>query len=237
AGEGDRRAGRASVRARERRGASVLRGLVSTGAGGNRGHRAYALVRAHAGRTGTRVVDRGCGADPGVDGAQTEDGCARCGALAGLAVERSLPAHLAADAGGARSAATGVASAEAGVDAECGGQPAARLGHGRRGVSKEEAVHEERPGGVRKLGARSLGESSPAGVAEDARCVGPIVAATGSRGAATSRAERGGGAADDASRSRAGDLAGFRTHHRSGGTFRTEQASGELLGTESARTL
>src|SRR6266436_9306113 len=56
---------------------------------GDRSHRAYALVRAHAGRTGTRVVDRGCGADPGVDGAQTEDGCARRGALAGPAAERS----------------------------------------------------------------------------------------------------------------------------------------------------
>jgi hypothetical protein len=43
-----------------------------------------------------------------------KDRCARRGARGGFAVKRALPAHLAADAGGARSAATGVASAEAG---------------------------------------------------------------------------------------------------------------------------
>ena len=42
-------------------------------------------------------MDRGCGRDPCVDGAQTEDGCARRGALAGLVAERAFSAHLEAD--------------------------------------------------------------------------------------------------------------------------------------------
>ena len=37
-----------------------------------------------------------------------------------LLLQRTFSAHLAADAGGTRSAAVGVASAEAGVDAQCG---------------------------------------------------------------------------------------------------------------------
>ncbi|HXM63843.1 MAG TPA: hypothetical protein VN950_23485 [Terriglobales bacterium] len=52
AGPGDRRIDRASVRARGRRGALVLRGVGRAGASGDRGHRAYALVRAPAGQTG-----------------------------------------------------------------------------------------------------------------------------------------------------------------------------------------
>ena len=144
----------ASSGARERRSASFLRRAAGHRASGHRGHRAHALVRAHAGRVGARAVDRRCGADPGVGGAQAEDGRARCGALAGVAVERTLPAHLAADDGGARSAATGVASAEAGVDAQCGGQSTARPGHGRRRVPQEEAVHQERP---RRVGRPEAG--------------------------------------------------------------------------------
>src|SRR5208337_1821929 len=66
---------------------------------------------------------------------------------------------------------------------------------------------------------------------------GRIVARTGPGGRTAGRAECGCSAADDASRSRAGDFVGFRPDHRSRGTFRAEQASGELLGVESARAL
>ena len=72
-------------------------GLQGAGARGHRGHRSHPLVRAHAGRAGTRAVDRRCGADPGLDGAQAEDRRARRGPSAAAAGGRPLPAHLAAD--------------------------------------------------------------------------------------------------------------------------------------------
>jgi hypothetical protein len=55
-----------------------------------------------------------CGADPGLGGAQTEDGCARRGPPAGSVVERSFSPNLASKFGGARSATVGMASAKAG---------------------------------------------------------------------------------------------------------------------------
>jgi len=87
------------------------------GARGDRSHGTHPLVRADAGGDGARAADWGCGADPGGDGPQTEDGHARRGPPAGVAAERALPAHLAADEGGAGPAATGLAPSEADVDA------------------------------------------------------------------------------------------------------------------------
>ena len=129
---GDRRADRASSGACQRRSASLLCWVAGAGARGHRGYRPHPLVRAAAGRAGTRVVDRRCGADPGVDGAQAEDRRTRRRSPAAVVAGRTLPADLAADDGRARSAATGLASAEAGMDAQCRGQSTARPSHGRR---------------------------------------------------------------------------------------------------------
>ena len=81
---------------------------------------------------------------------------------------------MAAEPGGARSAAAGVASAEAGVDAQCHRQSTARAGHGRRRVPKEEAVHEEGSGRIRRVEVRSLGQPATARVAAHAGSTGRI---------------------------------------------------------------
>jgi hypothetical protein len=58
------------------------------------------------------------GRDPGVDAAQAEDGRARRGASAGVAAKRAVSTAVATNDVGARFAAAGVASAEAGVDVQ-----------------------------------------------------------------------------------------------------------------------
>ena len=97
--------------------ARVLRRVARAGAGRDRSDRLHAVVRAHAGGVGARAVDGGCGQDSGGGGAQAEDGCAGCGAYAGAAAQQRFPRIWLPIAGRARSAAVGVASAEAGADA------------------------------------------------------------------------------------------------------------------------
>ena len=89
--------------------------------------------------------------------------------LLNLLLHGALSADLAAVAGGAGPAATGVAPAEAGVDAGCGEEPTARAGHGRGRVPQEEAVHRERTQGTGRTGAGPLGQLSAAGVVADVR--------------------------------------------------------------------
>ena len=71
-----------------------------------------------------------------------------------LLLSGTFPSHLAADNGGARSAAVSLASAKAGVDAKCGRQSTARSGDGRGRVPEEEVVYEE---GARRAGRARAG--------------------------------------------------------------------------------
>jgi len=118
-----------------------------------------------------------------------------------------------------------------------GRQSTARFGDGRGSVPKEEAVHEERARRVGESGAGSLGELSPAGVADDARSVRRFTRRTGSRGGGASGTECRRCPSHDASGSRAGDFAGVRANAGTGGAVRAEQTGGELSGTEPARAL
>ena len=154
-----------------------------------------------------------------------------------LLVQRALSADLAADAGGAGPAATGVASAEAGVDANDGEEPTARAGHGRGRVPEEEVVHQGRARRNWKRWRWGRGRPAAARVAGDARSVGEPMAELDQAVEQASGSSAAGGAADDASGRGAGDLAGLRADDRAGRAFPRQQAGGELPGTESAREL
>ena len=66
--------------------------LRAEGAGGNGSDGQLAVVRADAGGTGPRVVDRRCGADPAVGGAATKDRPAGCAAHSGSAARWAISA-------------------------------------------------------------------------------------------------------------------------------------------------
>src|SRR5215469_2284526 len=87
------------------------------GASGDGGDRTCGLVRAAAGGTGVRAVDRGSGEDQGQAGAKAEDGPPGCRAAAAVAAGGSLSPGVGAQCGESRSASTAVASASAGADA------------------------------------------------------------------------------------------------------------------------
>ena len=100
---------------------------------------------------------------------RAENGRTGRGAPVGAVTPGSLSPDLAAVAGGAGSAAIGLASAKAGVDAGSGEEPTARAGDGRGSVPQEETVHRERTQGTGEPGAGAVGQLSTAGIAADVR--------------------------------------------------------------------
>src|SRR5215469_2225578 len=79
-----------SQRGRSRDVLSRAEGSRLQGASGDGGDRTCGLVRAAAGGTGVRAVDRGSGEDQGQAGAKAEDGPPGCRAAAAAAAGGSL---------------------------------------------------------------------------------------------------------------------------------------------------
>src|ERR1700722_6587682 len=217
---------------------AVLPQLSGTsGASGNGNRRVVALVRAAAGRTGTRVVDRGRGQDSGGGDAQAKDRRARRRASARVAVQRAVreDAHLDTAGGQSRSATVAVASPPAGADAHPGEEPAAFAGHQRRPGAQTRAVE---PGGAEAVsgpGTGAVGGTAAAGQSGIAvRSVVPHRSAGSGSGTASGAATRG-GAADDSPRGGSDYGAGFRTGDRGSRAFSQQQKASQLSGTYSQR--
>src|ERR1700693_2511405 len=214
---------------------AVLRFAGRTGASRDRGVRSEPVVRADAGRAGARVMDRGCGTDPGLGGAAAEDGPAGCGAFAEAAAGRAVSAVMGAIGEGAGRPAVAGAPASASAAADAGEEPVASAGAGS-GVAEETAV-------VEQGGAPGTGEAEPAAICSPA--AGRTAGYTGSAGEADWRVGPGGeiGSAkqtgsslfDDASGGRAEHGAGHGADAGSGGAVRQSQASVQLFGTDPAR--
>src|SRR6516225_3913483 len=88
------------------------------GASGDGGDRVCPLVRATAGGTGVRAVDRRSGEDQGEAGTEAEDGPPGCRAAAAAAAGGSLSSDMGTQSGKSRSASVAVAPASAGADAD-----------------------------------------------------------------------------------------------------------------------
>ena len=204
------------------------------GAGRDGSHWAHALVRGHAGGVGSRTVDGGCGQDSGGGGAQAEDGCAGCGASVGAAAQPALSEDLAA-VGAERDLRQLVWHRQKLVwmrGAVKNQMHALAMGEGV--CRKKKLFTAKGRAGTGGAGAGAVGELSAARVAADVRRTAGRGGATGPGGGASCEESGAGGTFDDTSRSGAGHVAGFRADHRTGGAIRTQQASGELSGTESA---
>ncbi len=83
----------------------------------------------------------------------------------------------------------------------------------------------------------SVGQPSPARIADDARSTGSIAEELDQAVAEQAEQNAGSGASDDPSRSGSGYLAGLRADAGAGGAIRAQQAGGQLSGAESARAL
>jgi hypothetical protein len=141
----------------------------------------------------------------------------------GPAARESFSAHLGAVAGGARSAPVAGAWHEAGADAHHDEESVSRRtrsGDEPGRVSKKQAVERERESGAEKPGAVALGEPAPEGTAGRARSTGGGHRTAGPGGEARSTRSGGGGASDDAPRSRSGGEFGLRADAGIGGALR-----------------
>jgi transposase len=191
-------------------------------------------------RAGARALDRRCGTDPGLGGAQAEDGCARCGAHTGVAVSEAFSPDLAADAGGTRSAAVSLASAESWCGCamrsaiNCTRWPWARVCAARRSCSRQE--------GARRVGGLGLGIWASYRRQELLTMLDQLDASLHELDQAVAKQPR--------NRMRwqrvllmthpgVGPVTSlaFVLTSGTGGALRTQQAGGELSGTESARAL
>src|SRR5215469_11546590 len=99
------------------------------GASGDGGDRTCGLVRAAAGGTGVRAVDRGSGEDQGQAGAKAEDRPSGCRPAAAVAAGGSLSSGVGTQYGKSRPASAAVAPTSASADADADHESVASGGH------------------------------------------------------------------------------------------------------------
>src|ERR1700680_46450 len=203
--------------------------------GGDRSQRAHALVRAAAEGVGDGAVDRQSRPYRGATGAQTKDRPRRCAPSVALVAGRSFSQAVGAESGEPRSAATAVASASPGADADARQEPIARHRPERRRAEEVASVEQS---GKNATGIVRAGSVDGAAAARSAPTGGPTDATdrrTQPGGRAGSRATAGGATLDDPSRSGSDHGAGLRVGAGHPRSFSLRQTGGQLSGTDSLR--
>ena len=163
---------------------------------------------------GTRDLGRRCSADPGQLRAQAEDGQAGCGPHSEAGGGEPISALVDAGPGAARSAAAGVASAQAGGDSQPGEERTATPFHEQGNAEEGHAVEPGRTEDVARAAVETLGIVPAGRLAGAAGDVEPADREVGRSGAEGGRGGSAGEVADDPAGSGSEHGAGVRADHR-----------------------
>ncbi len=167
---------------------------------------------------------------------QKTDRARRC-ADSRSSARQPLSEDLGSLTGGTRPAATALAPSQAGAHAHHAGQPASLSGHEPGTLPEEKVVHQERPRGAGRLGSGTVVQPAASGALNLLDQLDPSIAELDRAVLEEAKRREDAVSLDDSSRHRSGQCTGVRAHHRSGDALSTEQAGGELPGTESERAL
>jgi len=176
----------------------------------------------------------GCGTDPAVGGAATEDGPARRAAYFEIAVRRAISTDMGTERGDAGCASVVASPAQAGGDEVAGEEPAAASGVEPGGAEASRAVEPRGPGGVGSVAVEGMDRAASARVVGHAGAVRRASGGEGSGGERGSAATAGSTAVDDASGSGTGGGAGVCADDRASIAISTREAGGQLSGVDSA---
>ena len=183
----------------------VLRAGASSGVDWHGGHGQQSVVHGNGAGSGTRDLDRGCGADPGQLRAPAEDRQTGRGAYSEAGGGRAVSAVVDSGPRATGSAAVGAAPAQTGGDSQPGKERTATPFSEPRDAAEAQTVESGGTEVAARVTAETLGGVPARRLARVAGDVRRADRKVGSSGAACRRRAPAGPVADDAARS------GFRT--------------------------